>query len=151
MFHGILTTTAGSPSTLPRCFSRRKDRRLTSGLWLAQAHAYAMALAGVLPGHAAAAITRRCLSSNTCSRTLPSFTVDLCVDPPPRTSWSLTLHPWPPGLLIISWLLSTCPTIVHELLCLDGSGMPAKSSFFNIWLQLKRKPSLDRLKAWSER
>lgn len=96
MLHGILSTVPGSASTLPRCFSRRKERRLTAGLWLAQAHAYAMALAGVLPGPAAL-VTRRCLSSQTSSRTLPSFTVDECSDPPPRTSWSLTLLPLPPG------------------------------------------------------
>lgn len=98
MFHGVLSTTSlGSASTLPRCFSRGNERRLTGGLWLAQAHAYAMALAGVLPGRAATVTRRLSLCSTSCSRTLPSFKFDECADPP-RTSCSLTLHPWPPGL-----------------------------------------------------
>lgn len=94
MFHGLLTSPAGTPSTLPRCLSRRAERRLTAGLWLAQAHAYAMALAGVLPGPAAA-VTRRCLSSHSpiAGAALPSFAFAHSA-PERRTSRSLTLHPW---------------------------------------------------------
>ncbi|KAI9556867.1 hypothetical protein GHT06_016659 [Daphnia sinensis] len=97
MFHGVLPTTAmGSASTLPRCFARKSERRLTGGLWLAQAHAYAMALAGVLPGSTTSFTRRLSLNSQTCSRTLPSFKFEECSEPP-RTTCSLTLQPWPPA------------------------------------------------------
>lgn len=111
MFHSVLSTAAlGSASTLPRCFSRKIERRLTGGLWLAQAHAYAMALAGVLPGRTAPFARRFSLSSQTCSRTLPSFKFEECTELP-RTTSSLTLHPWPPGLneLITSGLFRKIP------------------------------------------
>lgn len=95
LFHGLLSSPR-TPSTLPRCLSRQAERRLTAGLWLTQAHAYVMALAGVLPGPAAA-ITRRCLSSHSpiASGILPSFMFsDNCELAPPRATRSLTLHPW---------------------------------------------------------
>lgn len=50
--------------TLPAYSNQRNQQRreLTAGLWIVQAQAYAMALAGILPDDAVNT-TRRCLSS----------------------------------------------------------------------------------------
>ena len=102
LFRHLLTTTAGAAAsmTLPTYSNQRSQQRrgLTAGLWIVQAHAYAMALAGILPD-AAANTTRRCLSSmkpavavSESSMVLPAIPSSNLELPTPRSSSSLTIH-----------------------------------------------------------
>ena len=94
--HSLATTPVKFSSTLPRYLKKKKQaRRLTAGLWLTQAHTYAMALAGLglRPGEVDTELgeTKR-RHSHTDGHTVPSFSVDYCDDPPSHSSCNLNSY-----------------------------------------------------------
>jgi hypothetical protein len=94
--NSLATTPVKFSSTLPRYLKKKKQaRRLTTGLWLTQAHTYAMALAGLglRPGEVDTELgeTKR-RHSHTDGNTLPSFSVDYCDDLPSHSSCNLNSY-----------------------------------------------------------
>lgn len=97
-------------STLPRYLKKKKQgRRLTAGLWLTQAHTYAMVLAGLGLRSSDTAdtelgegegVVRR--HSHTDARTLPSFSVDYCEEQSSHSSCNLNFYDTTGPQLIIN-------------------------------------------------